>query len=455
MINALGWEQALLGSVLADPTSIEEADGIVPSDFSTQSHVKLWEAIQTLHRRGGLDLRAVIHSIDVDRIVDPEEDIRGEAYLRKLIDRRGTQVNEYADQVIKASTRRQMLNIGGLIAAEAQDARIPLEEAVEHAEKRIMELRRFRNNQDGISIGELSDILGKRISGMRDGTIKPAYTPQIINLKAKIGYVDEDDFVIIAARPGEGKSSLIRYEIFHTAMRGEPTAVFNLENGDLEYPKYFVSMRTGINSAKLRSPNRLTHEEFEAVQQAIRELYEIPLYIVWASNVSEVAAKSRRGVRKFGYKSVWVDYLQLLSNTSENRVQDISMTTRGLRQLAKELKIPVFAASQLNRAVEQRADRKPTLSDLRESGSIEQDATMVWFIEHQTNSGDIGAAAQFPENRLENGMIRPELVAFPMKINVAKNRNGPTGYTEMIKWVKPANQFQSLVREAHENISER
>jgi replicative DNA helicase len=225
-----------------------------------------------------------------------------------------------------------------------------------------------------------------------------------------------------------------------------PVLLFNLENGELEYAKFAISLYTGIDSAKLKQPSLLFEEELERVREAVRELARSPLYIktMGAPTVQEIDRISRQHISRHGVKRIGVDYIQLIRNGIEKREQDVSMSSGRLRAMALNYKLPVMTAAQLNREIERRGQNStPTLADLRESGSLEQDATMVWInrLLWPVPTGD--QLRMFPDN-VDNGELREIPRAVPIKIHVLKNRNGPVGETMPILWRKHVNDFNTI-----------
>ena len=200
----------------------------------------------------------------------------GEAYIAELFGARGDAMQEYADRVLGASIKRQLLQAGALIRADALDVRVGAQEALDAAERRLLTLRRNRLANLGINMADLFAVFTGRIAGMRDGTIEPAWIPKLEPLRETIQYAEKDDFIICASRPGQGKSSLMRFEFAHAALAGMPVTIFNLENGEIEYARYMISMTTGIDSLKLRDPRQLTERELETVRLAVDRAAEHP-----------------------------------------------------------------------------------------------------------------------------------------------------------------------------------
>lgn len=442
------WEQSLIGTVLTHPDAMIEVDHIMPQDFSFTPHKILWAEALMLAREGALEVRTLANRLAKQlnsEIYSPDnEKVRGEDYINFLLTKAGGQTERYAEYVIEASVRRSLREIGAIIASKAMDENLRVEDIRGDAEVSLLNLRNGRNNDESIPLKDLLLEHTQRIESIRSGVLKPAWVPSIPEWSDIVQFADDDDFVVVAARPGSGKSSVMRYEFFKLAQAGIPVLIINLENSNMEYARYMTSMLTGINSKAIRDPRNLTNRQLEDVRRASHTLAKMPLYVrdLGGPSVGYVVSEIRRNVFKRGIKNVTIDYMQLIVNEKDRKVDDVTYTTQMLRASAKNLKIPHVGIAQMNRAIENRASAEPMLSDLRDSGSIEQDATIVTFI-RKDDSTD--RAMQFPEN-IVNGRIRIDPVVAPVKLIVAKHRNGPTGTTPWLKWNMSTNTFSSMER---------
>ena len=229
--------------------------------------------------------------------------------------------------------------------------------------------------------------------------------------------------------------------------RGIPSAIINMENDPIEYARYMISLDTGIDSRSLKDPRLLGQAEVEVIKASIRRIASKPLKIVTmaAPSVSEISRTARKLVQEMNIELLGVDYVQLARNGLERRVDDIAVTTAGLRAFALGAGVPVLAASQLSRSIETRnnGDSDPMLSDLRESGSLEQDATIVAFLRPHWRNPTEQQLRAFPEN-VVRGQVLERPKAVPMRFHFAKNRNGEIGVSDIVKWNKGTGQFQSL-----------
>jgi len=452
MINT--WELAAIGTALTDPDRMEDAEDLLPQDF-TRSNRLIWAEISALHRRGSLDFRGVVESLRTKGLLDDcgtdITDISGTEYLEYCKTYAGIQMAEYARNVVDGSIKRQLKETASLIALDA-NTEAEADTILDNAEKRIMSLRRTRK-LEGIPISEIIDTFLPRMESMRLGELEPTIEPKLQAIQDIIGYYEQSDYIIVAGRPGEGKSSYLRFEAQRLAEQGKNVLIFNLENDELEYARYSVALRTGIDSNKLKIPRLLSRAELARVRTAAEELRALPIEVVTlgSPSVSEVARIARSKSRSFKQDIVMLDYIQLINNGLNNRVYDVTLSSQTMRALAmkNQLYVPVMVAAQLSRAIENRGPNSdPQLSDLRESGSLEQDATVVMFVRPVwTSAPPRQEVVAFPENVDERGLLRPVHRAVPARFFILKNRNGPTGVSPKVKWAKHTGNFQTLVRE--------
>jgi replicative DNA helicase len=448
-------EEILLGTIIAYPETVEAAQRLRPTDF-TGTNRDLFEKIQYLWGQESLSYRALVETLQDDALLFliGDNDRRGEDYLRYLVEQadRGS-VNLFVSRVEESAIRRTIEEFAGLLAVSARDTNQSLDEVIATAETKVFDLRRRSTEDNGLSIGEIIGAFMPRVEGMRNGSFRPAWVPPIQALKNLVDYVDRTELVILAGRPGEGKSSVMRFDALKTTINDQHVTTFNLENDELEYAKYALAAMANIDSAKLKSPRLMTEREMEYVRAKAEEIANLPWKIITLSSpsIANVINLARKACVENRTQLIQLDYLQLIRNGNSNRVEDLSETTGLLRGLALKQKVPVVAACQLNRTIELRGDNaEPQLSDLRESGSIEQDATQVWFVRSMWRNPPTPAelaTTVFPENYDRQGQPLQNAVAIPVRFHVKKNRNGPVGRTEPIKWRKDTGVFQTLTRE--------
>ncbi|MFN3585078.1 replicative DNA helicase [Phenylobacterium sp.] len=397
-------EQALLGALLFDNAAFERlGDNLQARHFFEPFHQRLYAAIETHIRKGQL-AEPILLAEQFAR--DPAfEELGGVRYLADLVDRAPPAANapDYARAIYDLALRRDLIRIGGEIAAQAQagDAELNAQEQIEAAEQQLYQLA----ETGGVSQGfvAFSDALQGALAmaaeaHSRDGGLAGLSTG-LIDLDRKIGGMHPSDLMILAARPSMGKTSLACNIAFDVArnyawepqpdgsrktVRGGVVAFFSLEMSAEQLAMRLLAEASGVSGDRLRK-GEIDAMEFGRVRDAAMEIQEAPLYIDATGGITlaKLTARARRLKRMVGLDLIIIDYLQLITTGAggpDNRVQEVSMITQGLKALAKELNVPVLALSQLSRQVENREDKKPQLSDLRESGSIEQDADMVMFV---------------------------------------------------------------------------
>lgn len=443
------WEKCVIGTVVNDPAAFGEAAELLPSDF-TGPNVIVWAEIAALANRQTLGLRALTEALrgasDFARTSDagtPED------YMADCLSFRGSEIKEYVSQVIDGSIRRAVQRNAALIAAEAQRENVCADEILDFAEKAILKLRRNRMDK-GMTLGDLLAVFMPRLQAIREGTFKPAWTPDVLAVKEVIHFAENADYIIVAGRPGDGKSSYMRYEARKHILKGGRVAIVNMEGDGSEYCRNFLSLETGIDSDKIKTMRGVTHEELEAISLAAENLARIPLTIknMGSPTVSEITRYGRMMAAEEKIDLLIVDYVQLANNGIENKVQDVGLTSQQLRAFALNMQVPVMAAAQLSRDIEKRGhdDCKPKLSDLRDSGSLEQDGTIIIFPRITWTNPTPAQLSTFPENLDERGHLHTRPKAVPIQFFVEKNRNGSTGASDPVKWCKHTGAYQTLAR---------
>jgi replicative DNA helicase len=449
-------EAAFLGAVLIDNSVIEELPVALRADhFFEPLHQRIYERVTTL-----IDRNAVVTPVTLKPYFDSDpamQQLGGITYLAGLTaDGHGLLApRELAQQIYDLALLRQLVSVGrGLVegALDTSEEVAPLQQ-IEQAEADLYrvaegavvgsEAQSFKEASLGaLKLVEAALNSGGKFSGKTTG---------LDSINEKTSGLHNSDLIILAGRPGMGKTSLATNIAFNAAARlmrdrrdgiensnGAATAFFSLEMSADQLATRILSEQAEISSESLRS-GQLTRDEFQQLSFASQELAELPLYIddTPALTIAALRARARRLKRRFDIGLVVVDYLQLLQGAgraSDNRVNEISEISRGLKTLAKELGVPVIALSQLSRAVESREDKRPQLSDLRESGSIEQDADMVWFIYraeyyHNASRPDMPDATSSDDAKEKYRLWEEhheELVGKATLI-VAKQRHGSTG----------------------------
>ncbi|TCD02085.1 replicative DNA helicase [Erythrobacteraceae bacterium CFH 75059] len=398
----IGAEAAFLGAALIDNRVLEDlAVPLLPEHFFEPLHARIFERILKLVDR---NLVATPVTLKPYFEADPAlADVGGIAYLARLTaDGQGLLApREFAQQIYDLALLRELVTVGRNLvegALDTSDDVAPLER-IEQAEADLYRVA------EGAQVGSEAETFGQAThkalgliqKALNSGGHVSGKTTGLTSINERTGGLHDSDLIILAGRPGMGKSSLATNIAFNCADRflrdqrdgiagsvGAPVALFSLEMSADQLATRILAEQAGISSEALRM-GKISRDDFQQLSFASQRLAELPLYIddTPALSVAGLRTRARRLKRRHGIGLIIVDYLQLMQGSKrsqDNRVNEISEISRGLKTLAKELEVPVIALSQLSRAVEQRDDKRPMLSDLRESGSIEQDADMVWFI---------------------------------------------------------------------------
>lgn len=397
-------EAALLGALMIDNRLVEDVMlKLRPEHFHEPLHGRIYDAILRLSDRGMVATPVTLKPLfDADAAM---QEVGGTAYLARLTEQSGALIaaRDFAQQIYDLALLREMIRVGRDMAAGALDtaADVPPLAQIEAAE-----LALYKVAEQGEVAGAVKtfaqatrEAVDMADRAMKSGGHLSGYTTGLDSLNTKIGGLHKSDLVVLAARPAMGKSALATNIAFACAQRamqdaaegiednkrsGTGVAFFSLEMSSDQLATRVLAEQSGVNSEALRM-GKISQDEFNRLARAAGTLSELPFYIddTPALSIAALRTRARRLKRQRGVGLIIVDYLQLLqgsAKTSENRVQEISEITRGLKTLAKELQVPVIALSQLSRAVENREDKRPQLADLRESGTIEQDADIVLFI---------------------------------------------------------------------------
>ncbi len=406
-------EQSVLGSLLIDRDAvIRIASFLKPSDFYSAGNGLIYEAILDLYnRRIPPDFVTI-----VDELTRRErlQDVGGITYLTELINAVPTAVHIefYGHIVERTATLRRLIDAGATIVSIGYDDSIEVEDALDRSERAIFDVSQRRTVRDFVGIGEVLETYFDKLDTIQQNRGEVVGVPTgFADLDKLTGGLQRSDLIILAARPSVGKTSLQLGMAHNAAVRaGKTVGIFSLEMSAEQLVQRLLSMETGVDSHRLRM-GYIDDSEWDQISRAFGRLAEANVFIDDTPGISimELRSKARRLLAERGLDMIIVDYLQLLSGRrTENRVQEISEISRSLKGLARELNIPVLALSQLSRAVESRTDHRPMLSDLRESGSIEQDADIVMFIYRE----------EIYDRETEKKGIA--------EVIVAKHRNGPT-----------------------------
>jgi replicative DNA helicase len=413
-------EEAVLGAVLINPEAYYDvAQFLNKEDFYIHRHQWIWEAFTRLHeRRTPIDFLTVTEELDQ---IGHLSEVGGPAYLTALLNNVPTSLHAeaYGRLVEETAVRRRMLTAANQIAKLAYQEETGLQTVMDEAEKAIFGVSERRTTRDLQSIQVVLSDVYDRIDQISQRSEETFGVPTgFIDLDRLLGGLQPSDFLIIAGRPGTGKTAFMLSAAKNAAQTHKKhIAIFSLEMSNEQLVQRLIAQETGIDTHRLRT-GKLSEDEWTLFAHAIEVLGDTRVYLDDTPGLTpiQLRTKCRRLHMEFQLDLVLVDYLQLMSGgmRAENRVQEVSFISRNMKILARELNVPVLAAAQLSRAIEQRADKEPQLSDLRESGSLEQDADVVMFIHR-------------PE-LYERETIKQHLA----EIKVAKHRNGPIGNIELV-----------------------
>jgi replicative DNA helicase len=473
-------EQALLAAILINNGVYQRvSDFLLPEHFAERVHGRIYEAISKLIDRG-----QIANPVTLKNIFDQDpalSEIGGAQYLGRLAASVVSIINaeDYGRQIHDLYLRRQLIDLGEQTVNDAydHDLDLPARSQIEVAEKKLFDLATTGRYEGGfrafgsaltaaIGLAEAAFKRSGRTSGVATG---------FVDIDKLLGGLHRSDLIILAGRPAMGKTALATNIAFNAAKAyqavkrpdgrvvaedGASVGFFSLEMSAEQLATRVLAEESGVGSDRIRRGD-VSHDDFGKFVQASHRIASVPLYIddTPALTIAGLRTRARRLMRQQGLDLIVVDYLQLLRGTdarsAENRVQEISEITRGLKALAKELHVPVLALSQLSRAVEQREDKRPMLSDLRESGSIEQDADVVMFVfrEEYYLARKEPTKIEYPDDKkfneaYENWHNRLQEVHGTAEVIVGKQRHGPVGKLTL-RFDGETTKFESFVDPNH------
>ncbi|MBO6503516.1 MAG: replicative DNA helicase [Kordiimonadaceae bacterium] len=475
-------EQALLGAILVNNEAAQKVQGfLMPEHFFEPVHGRIFESVLKL-----MDKNQIADPVKLKPYFENDEaltDVGGAQYLVRLAASAATIINaeDYGRTIYDLATRRALIQIGEGIVIDAYDAPVDSEatEQISDAEKQLFDLAELGQSESGAQ--SFSRALRTAVenieSAYKDPDSLSGITTGLTQLNNQIGGLHPSDLIILAGRPAMGKTALATNIAFNAAKRwtddlvagqdmerskGSVVCFFSLEMSADQLAARILSDRANlhyqgpdpIQSHAMRQ-GKLTEDQFQAIARASIELEDMPLFIddTPALTIAALRTRARRLKRQHNLGLVVVDYLQLLRGSGkgtagENRVQEISEITRGLKGLAKELHVPVIALSQLSRLVEQRENKRPMLSDLRESGSIEQDADMVMFVFREEYYKEKEQPSEAEIEKHAQWQAEMELLYGKAEVIIGKQRHGPVG-TVKLAFKKEVTRFTDLVEEDH------
>jgi len=472
-------EQALLGAILANNRALEKvADFLAPDHFASEAHGRIFAACAKLIDRG-----QIANAVTLKHVFDQDEalaEVGGARYLAELQKSYVTIINavDYGRTIHDLHLRRELIALGEDVVNDAfqPDLDISASDQIETAEQRLYNLAEVGQTEGGFksfkaAVVEAIDMA--EVALKRDSHVSGVATG-FKDLDRLLGGLHPSDLVILAGRPSMGKTSLATNMAYNaaTAKRTRPgpdgkpaptaevVAFFSLEMSAEQLATRVIAEQAHVRSDAIRR-GEIHDAEFDRIFETSRHLHELALYIddTPALSVPALRTRARRLKRQHGLGLIVVDYLQLMQGPAgmrnENRVQEVSEITRGLKAVAKELNVPVVALSQLSRQTEQRDDKRPQLSDLRESGSIEQDADVVMFIyreeyylAREKPTQRMNESSEKFNERLANFETRKKNVANLAEVIIAKQRHGPIG-TVQLHFTGEFTQFNDYTPDDH------
>ncbi|MBO0998227.1 replicative DNA helicase [Bacillus sp. SD075] len=427
-------EQAVLGAIFLEPSSLTvTSEVLIPEDFYRSSHQKIFNVMLKLNDEGkAVDLITVTEELAATKNL---EEVGGVSYLSELAGSVPTAANieYYARIVEEKSLLRRLIRTATNIAQEGYSREDEVEELLGEAEKTIMEVAQRKNSG---AFQNIKDVLVRTYDNIEVLTTRKGDVTGIPTGFAELDRMtagfQRNDLIIVGARPSVGKTAFALNIAQNVATKTEENvAIFSLEMGAEQLVMRMLCAEGNINAQNLRTGS-LTDEDWRKLTMAMGSLSNAGIYIddTPGVRIGEIRSKCRRLKQEHGLGMILIDYLQLIQGdgrSGDNRQQEVSEISRSLKALARELQVPVIALSQLSRGVEQRQDKRPMMSDIRESGSIEQDADIVAFLYRD----------DYYDKESENKNI--------IEIIIAKQRNGPVG-TVSLAFVKEYNKFVNLER---------
>jgi len=435
----------LLGSMIHDAQVIGDVVQILqgPDDFYVPGHMAIYTALVELYdRHESADIVQLNQKLEDAGTLN---DVGGTDYLIELVESVPSQAGaEYWAQIVRdKSVLRRLIAVSGTVLHEAYTGNSPASEQVEAAEQAIFHLAEQRGQEDASELNVLLQELytqlesqeGRHVTGLDTG---------FLELDEKTSGLQKGEMIIVAGRPSMGKTALALNVAEHIAVnRQMPTVIFSLEMSKQQLAQRLLCSRSGVDAHRVRR-NMIRDQDWDKLQMTVGELSESALYIDDSPGLSitVLRAKARRMVARHQIKFIVVDYMQLMSGPGDARQQEVSNISRGIKALARELEVPVMCLSQLNRSPESREGHRPRMSDLRESGSIEQDADVVMMLHRE----------EYYHTDREWADSNPDKVGIADLI-IAKQRNGPTG-TITLQFDAETTRFNNLTHQGQRQVDD-
>lgn len=432
-------EKAVLGAMLKSPEAVSDVMSILkPEDFYLKEHQTIYETMMNMHRKSiGIDTQTTQSALKEGKLLDI---VGGTSYLFKLYNDAIVTSNAkyYADTVLGRARMRQLIDEANRINSRAHDGEAEPDEILDYAEQRIFEIAHRGQKRDYVGIEEVFVENIKNFQELeKNGGKLPGITTGFRDIDKTLGGLHKTDLIVLAARPGMGKTAFALNVAENAALNGASVMIFSLEMSKEQLGQRMLSMASNVEMEHMKF-GTLSYEEWDAIDAAHSKFENTNLTIDDTSDISilEMKNKCRRLKAEKGLDLLIIDYLQLMSlgYKTDNRVGEISAITRSIKILAKELDVAVILLSQLSRNAEKRENARPQLADLRDSGSIEQDADIVIFLKRDKYYEDENAEADVTSE-----------VDDTCDVIIAKHRSGETG-TKQLVWIGKYTKFANLAR---------
>ncbi len=431
-------EKAVLGSMMKSQDAVSDViDRLKADDFYLKEHQQIYQAMVEMYKKSiAIDLMTTYSVLNEKKLL---ELVGGMSYLSRLVDEAivSTNAKFYAETVIAKSRMRQLIKAAEEMRSQAYGGGKEAEDILDRAEQRIFEIAHRTQKKNYVNINTVFEENLRQLQELEKnkGQI-PGIATGFRDVDNILNGIQKDNLVVLAARPGVGKTSFALNIASNVAAKGKTVLIFSMEMSSEELGQRILSMTASIEMEKMKSGN-LSPDEWMALSTAQDDYEDMKLFVDDAAKISilEMKNKCRRLKAEHGLDLVIIDYLQLMSldRRTENRVNEISEITRSIKILAKELEVPVIMLSQLSRDSEKRSDHRLMLSDLRDSGSIEQDADIVIFLKRE-NVNEQGGD--------DPAEVNPN-IGNVCDVIVAKHRSGPTGMCSLA-WVGKYTKFGNL-----------
>ena len=444
----IGAEESVIGSLLIDSSAMAEVSFLEAEDFYRQKHAHIYGAMKAIFDRGdAINQITVAHELDTASLL---ADIGGPEFLAQTISVVPTSVHikHYAEIVHRTAIMRRLIDVSFKVAEVGYDNDPDIAQSLKRAEELVFSVRNRQQTDGLVHIkGSIEPYLDTSPTSLLEGGGDRPVATGFSELDKLLGGMQRSDMIVLAARPSAGKSMMAVNILRHAALNGHKVAMFSLEMGREQIAMRLLSADSQVNMQRIRD-RLLNDNESHRVINSVGRISDLDIYIddTPMQNISQMRGKARILQIEHGLDFVVIDYMQLVEASRQRRdsqrVHEVSDISRHIKGMARDLNVPVIAVSQLSRAIEQRQGHRPTLSDLRESGSIEQDADIVMFIhredyyvsEEEWNRSKYKDRGEYPRGLAE--------------LIIAKHRNGPTGSVELAVRDEVGLFFQRQVKEA-------